>query len=313
MEERRSRRQALLDLASGRKPDYTPAGFFLHFAPEFHRGSAAVDKHEEFFRATDMDIVKIQFELPMPSLEVNSPSDWAKIPRLDADFMAPQLEVVKEVVNRVKEEAAIVLTLYSPFMLAGSIGGAERLDHDLEHHPDQAAKGIESLAGDLARFIRDCAAAGVDGFYHSTQGGEAIRFRGPGTFLEWIKPYDLAALEAVPKSCPVNILHICDYHRERFGAYEDLSMFLDYPGQIVSCATVNFTATQIADFFGRPFLGGMDRKGAIAAGDEAAIRAAAREALQAAPERFMLGADCTVPGDTPWSNLRMAIETAHSG
>ena len=285
--------------------------FFLHFAPEFHRGTAAIEKHEAFFRATEMDIVKIQFELPMPSLEVNSPSDWAKMPRLDADFMAPQLEVVRGVVNRLKGQAVIVLTLYSPFMLASSIGGPERLDHALANEPDQASKGIESLAEDLANFIRDCAKAGVDGFYHSTQGGEAKRFKDPEIFLDWIKPFDLAALEAVPESCPVNILHICDYHREQFGAYEDLSPFLDYPGQIVSCATVNFSAQQIADFFDRPFLGGMDRKGAIAFGDEAEIRAAAREALRGAPERFMLGADCTVPGDTPWSNLRTAIDAAH--
>jgi hypothetical protein len=30
-----------------------------------------------------------------------------------------------------------------------------------------------------------------------------------------------------------------------------------------------------------------------------------------APDRFILAADCTVPGDTPWENLRAAIEEAH--
>jgi len=34
--------------------------------------------------------------------------------------------------------------------------------------------------------------------------------------------------------------------------------------------------------------------------------------LAQAPERFVLAADCTVPGDTPWENLRTAIETAHT-
>jgi uroporphyrinogen decarboxylase len=34
--------------------------------------------------------------------------------------------------------------------------------------------------------------------------------------------------------------------------------------------------------------------------------------LEAAPERFLLGADCTVPSDTPWENLRAAVTAAHA-
>jgi len=33
--------------------------------------------------------------------------------------------------------------------------------------------------------------------------------------------------------------------------------------------------------------------------------------LPQAPQRFILAADCTVPGDTPWENLKAAIEAAH--
>lgn len=45
-----SKRDVMLSLAhdSG-KPPYTPAAFFLHFDPAFHRGQAAVEKHLEFF------------------------------------------------------------------------------------------------------------------------------------------------------------------------------------------------------------------------------------------------------------------------
>ena len=35
------------------------------------------------------------------------------------------------------------------------------------------------------------------------------------------------------------------------------------------------------------------------------------EVLRQAPDRFVLGADCTVPGDIDWDNLRTAIDTAH--
>ena len=66
MNKRINKRDVMLSLAHGEKPPYTPAAFFLHFDPAFHRGEAAVDKHLEFFRATDMDFVKVQYEQRQP-------------------------------------------------------------------------------------------------------------------------------------------------------------------------------------------------------------------------------------------------------
>ena len=150
----------------------------------------------------------------------------------------------------------------------------------------------------------------MDGFYVSTQGGEAFRFDDPAIFRKYIKPTDLAVWEEV-KSCQFNILHICDY----VGGYADLGPFLDYPGHIVNSnlklkgRTLN--AKEMSEMFGRPFMGGLDRKAAIASGDPRAIRAAVTDALKDAPDRFILAADCTVPGTVPWDHLKIAIEMAH--
>jgi uroporphyrinogen decarboxylase len=58
-------------------------------------------------------------------------------------------------------------------------------------------------------------------------------------------------------------------------------------------------------------MGGMERKGVLASGDPEVIRQTVTDVLAQTPERFILAADCTVPSDTPWENLRTAIETAH--
>jgi hypothetical protein len=42
------------------------------------------------------------------------------------------------------------------------------------------------------------------------------------------------------------------------------------------------------------------------------VQAAVEAVLRTAPERFMLGADCTVPSETSWDNLKTAIATAHA-
>src|SRR5579872_2978130 len=58
-----SKRQRMLQWLAGKtEPNYTPAAFFLHFGPKYKNGSAAAGRHLEFFRQTDMDFVKIQFE-----------------------------------------------------------------------------------------------------------------------------------------------------------------------------------------------------------------------------------------------------------
>ena len=113
-------------------------------------------------------------------------------------------------------------------------------------------------------------------------------------FRKYIKPTDLVVWDEIG-SCPFNILHICDYE----GGYADLSPFLDYPGQIVNSSLKlddrSLTAKEVAHLFGRPFMGGLERKGVLATGDAQAVRQAAGAALAEAPERFILAADCTVP------------------
>lgn len=309
-----NKREAVLGLLTGGGPKgYVPAAFFTHFPAEFHFRSAAVAKHEEFFRTTGMDLVKIQFELNFPSIAMQSPSDWATMPELGLEVFKPQLDVVRGVTDALVTEAVVLLTLYSPFMIANQIGGAGALMRHIEEDPEPVSHGLMTIADSLGKFVAECATLGLDGFYHSTQGGEIRRFSDPEIFLNWIKPADLAVLRKIPTSCPFNILHICDYSREEYGPYEDLTPYIDYPGQVVSCWNGRFSARDISKMFGRPFMGGMDRKGSIANGPMEEIRKEAKQALLEAPERFILAADCTVSTDTPWENLKAAIEVAHQG
>jgi uroporphyrinogen decarboxylase len=293
-----------------------PAAFFLHFDPSCRAGRAAIEKHKEFFRFTGMDFVKIQLELPFASVATNEPGDWAKLPPLTPEFFEPQLEVVRGLVGDLSSEALVVLTLYSPFMMIAHMGDGNKLAAHLEADPDPVRKALEMATESLLRFVRECSRIGLDGFYHSTQGGEVNRFQDAETFVSHIMPFDLEVMNEVDRTFKFNILHVCDYHREKVGGYANLDLFLEYPGHVVNISPEvgdkTLTMAQIAEFFGRPVMGGMNRLGALATGTEADVRAAAREALSDSPERFVLGADCTVPGDTPWENLKTAIDEAHN-
>ncbi|MEW6185061.1 MAG: uroporphyrinogen decarboxylase family protein [Thermodesulfobacteriota bacterium] len=291
---------------------YVPAAFFLHFPTEYHQGQAAVDKHLEFFRYTGMDLVKIQFESRFPPRpDLKTPGDWKKMPEYGLDFYEGQLSAIKGIVEAVKEEAVIVVTLYSTFMCAAHSIGLMKLTEQLEAEPEKVRPGLETITDSLLNFVRECARLGVDGFYTSTQGGEAGRFKVPRVFENYIKPFDLKLMNEINRLCSFNILHVCDY----WGTYEDITPFLEYPGQIVSSPLAvggkSFSPREMSDFFQRPFMGGLERTGTISTGSPEEIRKAVRDIIAQAPPRFILGADCTVPNETPWKNLKAAIDAAH--
>jgi uroporphyrinogen decarboxylase len=309
-----NKREAILRLLDpGAVHDYVPAGFFMHFPPAYHRGLAAVQKHLEYFRYTEMDFVKIQYEHVFPHIPaIQTPEDWQDMPFYDEDFYAAPLRVVEGLVNAAKQEAMVILTLYSPFMCAGHTTSDAMISTHLKEEPEKVKPGLEMITESLLSFVRACIRLGVDGFYASTQGGEAHRFADKAIFETYIKPYDLILMEEANQNCPFNILHVCDYH----GGYDDLTPFLDYPGHVVNCS-LNLgeraiTTKEAARMFARPYMGGLDRHGIITSGDEAAIQARVEEVLHDAPDRFILGADCTLPGDIDWDNIRLAISTAHT-
>jgi uroporphyrinogen decarboxylase len=293
------------------KASSVPAAFFLHFDPTCHRGQAAVDKHLEFFRFTGMDLVKIQFEHRMPVMEMQRPKDWSSVPLFGKDFWQESLAVVKGIVESARKEALVVPTLYSPFMLACHIAKSEIVVRHMREDPEAFRRGIEVITEGLLCFVKECIKLGVDGFYASTQGGESGRLADPKDFDECVRPYDLTILNEIDRSCPFNILHVCDYHLP----YADLAPFTSYPGHVVNTSLKlverEIEAKEAGKIFGRPFMGGLERTGVITNGTPEAIRQTVRKAIESAPERFILGADCTVPSDTPWENLREAIQAAH--
>lgn len=308
-----NKRQRLLAWLAGQAaPEYVPAAFFLHFGAEYKAGSAAARRHLEFFRQTDMDFVKIQFEQtyqPLPFLK--TPADWAKVPLSKLDFYEPLLVTVRELVKAAKKDSLVLMTLYSPYMCAGHCATAPVLKRHLEENPDAVKKGLDILAESQMLFVKACIREGVDGFYMSTQGSEIKTFSSPAIFARYIKPYDLLAMREAQRSCPFNILHVCDYH----APYANYDAVLDYPGHVVNC---NFNLTgkklpprEVAALFKRPIMGGLDRHGTLVKGTPAEVETEIRNVVKSAPPRFMLGADCTVAGETDWRRLRQAVDAAH--
>ncbi|HSM23818.1 MAG TPA: uroporphyrinogen decarboxylase family protein [Anaerolineaceae bacterium] len=309
-----NKRELVMQVLEENKPQaYIPAGFFIHFDPKYHHGQAAIDKHLEYFHYTGMDFVKIQYEKVFPfRKEILNPEDWVNMPKYGIEFYQEQVEVARGLVKAAGKDALVIMTLYSPFMCARDTVGGVMLVKQIRENPEAVKKGMEIITESLRIFVRACIEAGVDGFYHSTQGGETNRFEGSPLFDECIKPFDLSLMNEINEKCHFNILHICDY----IASYSDLTPFLEYPGHVVNSSLTlgkrTITAQQVVDLFQRPFMGGVERLGTIANGTPAEIETMIRQVLKNAPHRYILGADCTLPSTVDWDNIRLAISLAHS-
>ena len=87
-------------LKKGGPHDRVPAAFFIHFDEKSRLGEPAVARHLEYFRATGMDFVKIQYEHEFPRLAaIKRPEDWKSMPLYKLNFYEPELQVVRGLVS----------------------------------------------------------------------------------------------------------------------------------------------------------------------------------------------------------------------
>jgi uroporphyrinogen decarboxylase len=308
-----NKREKILGVLDMSKPNrYVPAAFFMHFGNDKF-GDAAVQRHIDYFRATDMDFAKVQYELELPRMNITRPEDWAKVPVYGKDFFEPQLKVIEAIAKQLKREALILPTVYATFSLAYQTAGRRQLVEQGKANPDAVKRGLQNIAESILIYIREAVKRGADGFYVSTQGGERGRFGDDKLFRELIVPFDKMVLQECSDLADVNILHICDYE----SPYDDIYRFSDYPASIINppvrtADEAPISLKEVGARFRRPVMGGLDKLGALSKGNAQQIIAEVDKVMADAPQNFILGADCTIPGTVPLQTLRTVIDYAHN-
>ncbi|MCR4860070.1 MAG: hypothetical protein K5910_05340 [Bacteroidales bacterium] len=291
-------------------PAYAPAAFFAHFGGNSKVGEAAVQAHLQFYLQTNQDILKVQFEQAAPRIDTldRVATDW-----MPEDFYRPTLEIISRLQEIAGKDVYILPTIYNPFQVARQSLGEKRIVAAAKDQPEALKGVLDSYKNALLWLVRECKAAGIEGFYTTTQGGEKKFYDIPGGFFEtFIKPYDLELMGECNRGTKLNILHICDWE----GPFDDLTRFADYPGQIVNTpnsldGTTPFTLADGYALFKRPVLGGFDRKKEINTVGDAEVATMAQKIFDEGPKgKVMLGADCTV-SSAPLPNIHAAVATAH--
>ncbi len=318
-----TKKERVLAAVEGRAPDCVPAGFSLHFPPEKNGGEAGVQAHLDFFRETDTDILKIMNENLVPVHEgVRGPADWDGVARFGAgaSFLNRQPDFTKRILERCGDEGFTLGTLHG--ITASSIHSIEKyygydgariaLMEHLREDSGPVLDAMKRIAESMCELARGYGAAGVDGIYYAALGGERRWFTDE-EFARWIKPFDQLILSEIRKTGCKVFLHICKDGLEmnRYKGYDQWCDVVNWGVYEAPCTLEEGKAL----FPGKTVMGGLrNRGGVIAQGTEQQLAQAARElADRYGKSGFILGADCTLPTETPYKRIRVLVDALREG
>ena len=317
-----TKKERVLAAIRQRPVDYVPSGFSLHFDPTLHGTPAEITAHLDFFEKTDTDIQKIMNENLVPDFgPVTQPEDWKTLNTFSrsAAFIQNQLEFTKKLLDNADPDAYHLGTLHG--IVASSI-------HPIEHRYGYAAvrelqcehlrcgepylyDAMKRIAEALCYLAEGYAKAGVDGIYFASLGGEA-RYFTDAEFEEYIAPLDTLIMQAGREAGLNVFLHCCKdgLVMERYHSYVPFSDVINWgvyenPKYSLECGRELFQNVTL--------MGGMSnlKGGLLHCGTPEQIAGEVRSILDTMGTcGFILGADCTLPPDTPYQNFRVAAHAA---
>lgn len=314
-----NKRERVIAAIEGREVDYVPTGFSLHFPRERAFHQEGVQSHLEFFKKTDTDILKIMNENLVPDVgEIRVPADWKKIPvySLKDSFMRDQLELVKQITAGCEEDAFKLGTIHG--ICASAIHpiearyGYEKVRELFVAHiredRDVVLEAFKRIADGMCQLAGAMLELGLDGIYYAALGGEKHYFTDE-EFACCMEPFDKQILSAIREAGGYNFLHMCkeNLNMQRYASYRNLADVVNW-----GVYETDFSISEGRKLFpGITVMGGLaNRSGVMVEGTEEELKTEVQRVIKEyGKEKFILGADCTLPTEIPYERIRLIVDT----
>lgn len=321
-----SKRELVLNAFNNQEVERVPVGFWFHFAADafFDSSEETVKRniagHQKYVDEFQPDFLKLMsdgfFGYPNEAIKkIKTSADLDRIEKEDAGkWIQGQVDLVRELTGRFQKEVASFYNIFAPAtylsLLLESAGNELTVAQLAKENPKGLARVLDLIAKDVSLLSRRVIAeGGADGIYLSVRNIDGV---GKEDYLNVIAPSELAVLQNANAVSRYNILHICGYEGHR----NDLSTYVDYPARIVNWAVTveNVSLSEGKKLFGgKAVIGGFNNTtdGVLYKGSKEEIEAeTARLIADAGTTGVILGADCTIPSDTPLEHLSWVREKA---
>lgn len=318
---------------TGEAVDRVPAGFWFHFLNNEDiaggmENPALIERnlagHRRFNVTYHPDFVKLMsdglFYRPDNTYpELKTSHDLANIMPLGRNhaFLNACVEHAKRVREIFGNDILIFYNIPSPFhhvlkQLTGT-SGMTAFPKCIEEDCEAFMAATGALLDDMINLTQRVMTEGaMDGIYFGLHNDNVFTSE---QYERLIKPGEIKILETANAIHPVNIAHICGYR----GRVNNFEVYQDYPATAFnwSLHTTDLSIAEGKKFFHncKCVIGGFDQTpgSLIHAGSKEEIQSFVHKLLDENGTRgFILGADCTIPSDTPIEHMIWAREACQT-
>ncbi len=292
--------------------DRPPFSFWYHFGLQHLPGRKHAEAEIDFYRAYDLDFLKVMSDYPYPLPEgleaVDSEEDWRRIAPVSPEntCWSEQLSALSMINDEIGKEALFIETIFSTWTTARRLARSGSLAAARQRNPEALLSAMDAISTSLAGYATQALMRGAAGIFLSL-GAATDDVMSAEEYEIWGRPFDLKILEAV-REAPFNVLHI---HGKRI----HFDSLLDYPVSALNWSHFA-TAPSLREGkirSGKTVLGGVDEASAshVSAPEiSEQVRNAIREV---GTPGLILTPGCSVATDTRERSLReirFAVEGA---
>jgi uroporphyrinogen decarboxylase len=325
-------KELLLAALNNQEVPRLPVGFWFHFVPDEEKAKGlerpeAADKsyegHKRYLETVHPDFVKVMsdgfFGYPQKGqaakldLGAEAVGDLAKFQSVGEDhpWIQAQIAQVKRIAA-LQKDAMYFYNIFSPSTTLNRLIGREALVAFFREDPSLVADTLLRMAEGIAvQAVSAIRWGGADGVYLSVRNQDVNRISDE-EYFRYFSPADRIVLDAANEASENNILHICGYR----GCRNHLEAWTGYPAKAYNWA-VNVEGLSLSA--GKKLFGGAAVIGGFANTAQDLIYKGSRKEIEDCTEKIIaeagrkgviLGADCTVPDDTPFEHFEWVREKA---
>ncbi|MDR3160265.1 MAG: uroporphyrinogen decarboxylase [Spirochaetaceae bacterium] len=325
-------RELLLRALNNQEVERPPVSFWFHFVTEAEKtkglerpelAEQSLRGHKRYFEGFHPDFVKIMsdgfFGYPQKGqtvkldLGAETAGDLVKFQPVSAEhpWIQAQIAQVKKI-TALQKDTMYFYNIFNPATTLRRLTGLEALIGFFRADPQALADTLLRMAEGIAVQAQSVIKqGGADGIYLSAQNPDINRISDE-EYRRYFSPADKIVLDAANGASETNILHICGSR----GCRNHLAAWTGYKAKAYNWA-VNVEGLSLAE--GKKLFGGAAVIGGFANTAEDPIYRGPRKEIEDCTEKIIaetgkrgliLGADCTVPDDTPFEHFEWVREKA---
>ena len=217
----------------GKPVDRPPFTIWYHFGLQHAPAERTAQAHLEFFDAYHLDWLKVMndYSYPMPDgVETLSEArDLGRLQPLDVTRgpMGEQLRAIRILAPALRGRALFVDTVFNAWNTLRRNVVKDAMDALMRDHPKELEAALGVVNENLTRYALASLERGAAGLFFSVPA--TAEFLTPGQYERFMRPFDLALLEAVRGRGECHVLHA-------HGARLYFDRLLDYPVHAISWA-----------------------------------------------------------------------------